>query len=81
MWTIQCFSGDISNLKKSPFVMKEGAKYKIKIYFYCQREIVTGLKFHQTSYRKGIKGQLTIYNGVILVFLPKMFPKIERCTI
>ena len=48
-------SGDIENLKKKTFIMKEGTQYKIKIYFFVQREIVTGLKYVQSSYRKGIR--------------------------
>ncbi|KAB7506766.1 Rho GDP-dissociation inhibitor 1 [Armadillidium nasatum] len=34
--------------------MKEGVSYKIKIEFQVQREIVTGLKYIQKTYRKGI---------------------------
>lgn len=48
-------SGDITKLKETPMVLKEGTSYRIKIYFYVQREIVSGLKYVQMSYRKGIK--------------------------
>jgi predicted DNA-binding antitoxin AbrB/MazE fold protein len=42
-------------LKKHPFVLKEGCEYRVKIYFYVQREIVTGLKYVQKTYRKGLQ--------------------------
>lgn len=48
-------SGDLSKLKEKPIVIKEGTNYKIKITFKVVREIVAGLKFHQVSYRKGIR--------------------------
>ena len=32
-------------------------KYRLKIKFFVQRDIVTGLKYSQTSYRKGIRGE------------------------
>ena len=51
-------SGDIKELAKKSFVLKEGCQYRIKIYFYVQREIVTGLRYDQRSYRKGVKGIL-----------------------
>jgi len=54
-------SGELSELKKKAFVLKEGAAYRVKIYFYVQREIVTGLKYEQKSYRKGIKVDSTKY--------------------
>ena len=48
------FTGDILELKKKPFAIKEGIPYKIRIDFYCQREIVTGLKYVQKIYRHGL---------------------------
>ncbi|XP_071105710.1 rho GDP-dissociation inhibitor 1-like [Haliotis cracherodii] len=46
-------SGDLSKLRT--FIVKEGTQYKIKIYFYVQREIVSGLVYKQKIVRKGIK--------------------------
>ncbi|XP_013415615.1 rho GDP-dissociation inhibitor 1 [Lingula anatina] len=46
-------TGDLSK-KFDKITMKEGCKYKIKIYFYVQREIVPGLKFVLKTSRKGI---------------------------
>lgn len=49
-------SGDLSQLKQSTFTIKEGVQYRIRIEFYVQHEIVTGLKYIQKTYRKGIQG-------------------------
>jgi len=48
-------SGDLKSLKKTPFAIKEGIPYKIRIDFYVQREIVTGLKYVQKIYRQGLR--------------------------
>jgi Rho GDP-dissociation inhibitor len=47
--------GDLSQLRKSPLVLKEGVTYRVKITFYVQREIVAGLKYVQQSYRGPLK--------------------------
>lgn len=57
-------SGDISQLKQTVFTIKEGVQYRIRIEFYVQHEIVTGLKYIQKTYRKGIQGR----RKAILVF-------------
>jgi Rho GDP-dissociation inhibitor len=46
--------GDISQLKKQTFTIKEGVQYKIRIEFFVQREIVHGLKYVQKTYRMGV---------------------------
>lgn len=51
-----CCLGDISQLKKKSVVMKEGVKYRVRIYFYVQREIVSGLKYMQKIHRAGLQG-------------------------
>ncbi len=48
-------TGDLTTLKNKPFVLKEGTSYKIHIEFRVQREIVSGLRYMQEVYRKGIK--------------------------
>jgi Rho GDP-dissociation inhibitor len=48
-------TGDLDKLKNSSFVIQEGCHYQLKIYFYVQREIVTGLKYIQQSYRAGVR--------------------------
>ncbi|XP_029996605.1 rho GDP-dissociation inhibitor 1 [Sphaeramia orbicularis] len=47
--------GDLDNFKKNPFVLKEGVEYKIKISFKVNKEIVSGLKYNQQSFRKGVR--------------------------
>lgn len=47
-------SGDLTQLKKKSFTIKEGIQYKIKIEFFVQREIVHGLKYVQKTYRLGV---------------------------
>lgn len=48
--------GDLSTLKKQTFTIKEGIKYKIRIDFFVQREIVHGLKYVQKTFRVGVPG-------------------------
>ncbi|XP_030000894.1 rho GDP-dissociation inhibitor 1-like isoform X2 [Sphaeramia orbicularis] len=46
---------DLDGIKNQTFVLKEGVEYKIKISFKVNREIVSGLKYVQNTFRKGIK--------------------------
>lgn len=46
---------DLEGVKKRVYTIKDGIQYKIKIDFFVQREIVTGLKFIQKIYRHGVK--------------------------
>lgn len=46
--------GDLTQLKKQTFCIKEGIQYKIRIEFYVQREIVHGLKYVQKTSRMGV---------------------------
>ncbi|XP_022314738.1 rho GDP-dissociation inhibitor 1-like isoform X2 [Crassostrea virginica] len=48
-------TGDLSKLKEKVFTIKEGAKYRMKVSFYVQREIVSGLRYEQKTSRKGIQ--------------------------
>merc|ERR1711962_1583740 len=45
---------DIAVIKTRKFVIKEGIKFRIRIDFVVQREIVHGLKYVQKTYRAGI---------------------------
>ncbi|XP_058625811.1 rho GDP-dissociation inhibitor 1 isoform X3 [Onychostoma macrolepis] len=47
--------GDLESYKKQSFVLKEGVEYRIKISFKVNKEIVSGLKYVQQTYRKGVK--------------------------
>ncbi|KAK7207552.1 rho guanidine dissociation inhibitor [Myxozyma melibiosi] len=42
-------------LKNKPLVIKEGSRYKVRIRFRVQHEIITGLRYLQLVKRKGIK--------------------------
>ncbi|VDI06058.1 Rho GDP-dissociation inhibitor [Mytilus galloprovincialis] len=49
-------TGDLAKLKDQVFVIKEGSAYKMRVKFFVQKkEIVSGLKYVQKTYRKGIK--------------------------
>lgn len=48
-------TGDLSKLKEQVFTIKEGATYRMKVSFYVQREIVSGLRYEQKTSRKGIQ--------------------------
>ncbi|XP_073504625.1 rho GDP-dissociation inhibitor 3 isoform X2 [Phyllobates terribilis] len=48
-------TGNVAALKDVMFVLKEGASYKVKITFKVNKEIVSGLKYVQHSFRKGIR--------------------------
>ncbi|XP_067089529.1 rho GDP-dissociation inhibitor 1 isoform X1 [Osmerus mordax] len=47
--------GDLEAFKKQSFVLKEGVEYKIKISFKVNKEIVSGLKYVQHTFRKGVR--------------------------
>jgi Rho GDP-dissociation inhibitor len=49
---------ELANMKNHPFVLKEGTHYKIRVTFRVQHDIVSGLKYVNTVYRKGIRGML-----------------------
>ncbi len=46
----------VKKMKDTPFTLKEAANYKIKVTFRVQHEIVSGLKYANMVYRKGIRG-------------------------
>ncbi|XP_075035278.1 rho GDP-dissociation inhibitor 3 isoform X2 [Mixophyes fleayi] len=48
-------TGNVASLKEQTFVLKEGVCYKVKITFAVNRDIVSGLKYVQHTFRKGIK--------------------------
>jgi len=45
---------DLATIKTRSFVLKEGVKFRIKIDFIVQREIVHGLKYVQKTYKMSI---------------------------
>ncbi|XP_028674248.1 rho GDP-dissociation inhibitor 1 [Erpetoichthys calabaricus] len=48
-------TGDLESMKKQSFALKEAVEYRIKISFKVNKEIVSGLKYIQQTYRKGVK--------------------------
>ncbi|KAH9365182.1 hypothetical protein HPB48_008945 [Haemaphysalis longicornis] len=60
---------DLENLKKRTFTVKEGIQYRIRIEFFVQREIVTGLKYVQKIYRHGL--QVEKMNQMVGSYAPK----------
>jgi len=63
---LNCFTvtGDLTKMKDASFTIAEGCFYQLRISFYVQREIVTGLKYLQQSYRAGIRG--TLYEALCI---------------
>jgi len=47
--------GAVETLKKSPFIIKEGAEFRMKALFRVQHDVLSGLKYVQVVKRKGIK--------------------------
>jgi len=45
----------VRQMKDNPFILKEGCKYKLRVTFKVQHEIVSGLKYHNAVYRKGVR--------------------------
>ncbi|KAM4021922.1 rho GDP-dissociation inhibitor 2 [Anomaloglossus baeobatrachus] len=54
-------TGDLSNLKKEEFTLKEGVEYKVKISFKVNKEIVSGLKYVQHTYRNRVRVAKAIF--------------------
>lgn len=48
---------NLAEIKKKTFSVKEGILYQIRIDFFVQREIVTGLKYVQKITRLGAPGK------------------------
>ncbi|GBC00183.1 hypothetical protein RclHR1_03780012 [Rhizophagus clarus] len=45
----------LENVKNTPFTIKEGVDYRLKVKFRVQHEVVSGLKYLQVVKRKGIR--------------------------
>lgn len=67
-------TGDLSKLKEKVFTIKEGAQYKMRVKFYVQKgELVSGLKYVQKTYRKGIKVDTSKF--MVGSYAPKLEPQ------
>jgi len=60
----------LATIKQKKFVIKEGAKFQIRIEFYVQREIVSGLKYVQKTHR--LKVRVDKMTHMCGAFGPKM---------
>ncbi|CAG8518201.1 5931_t:CDS:2 [Paraglomus brasilianum] len=49
---------NLEEIKKKPFVIKEGVEYRMKVKFKIQHEVITGLKYLQVVKRKGIRDKM-----------------------
>jgi len=45
----------LKEMRETPFILKEGCNYKIRVTFKVQHEIVSGLKYVNTVFRKGLR--------------------------
>ena len=45
----------LDKYKETVVTLKEGSNYRIKLEFYVQRDIISGLRFVQTSYKGPIR--------------------------
>ncbi|KAI9779388.1 MAG: hypothetical protein M1816_003591 [Peltula sp. TS41687] len=45
----------LDQLRKQPFTIREGARYRMKVKFRVQRQVLSGLKYIQVTKRKGIR--------------------------
>lgn len=53
--------GSIEKLKDHVVTLKEGSSYRIKLEFYVQRDIISGLRFVQSSYKGPIRTDKSVY--------------------
>lgn len=62
-------AADLEKMKKTPFLLKEGCHYKIKVTFRVQHDIVSGLKYVNAVYRKGIRGMFILLIVFVIVIM------------
>ncbi len=54
-------SDNLDKLKDQVITLKEGSNYRIKIEFYVQRDIISGLRFIQSSYKGPLRTDKSVY--------------------
>lgn len=52
---------NVDRLKDQVITLKEGAVYRMKLQFYVQRDIVSGLKLVQTAHKGPIRSNLNSF--------------------
>ena len=58
-------SGDLDKLKDHVITLKEGSVYRVKLEFYVQRDIVSGLKYVQTAYKGPIRSNFKVQRSIV----------------
>lgn len=51
----------LDKFKDHVITLKEGSSYRIKLEFYVQRDIISGLRFVQSSYKGPLRTDKSIY--------------------
>lgn len=51
----------LDKYKDTVVSLKEGSSYRIKLEFYVQRDIISGLRFIQTSYKGPIRSKIYLF--------------------
>jgi Rho GDP-dissociation inhibitor len=54
-------TGNLEKLKEQIITLKEGSSYRIKVEFYVQRDIISGLRFAQNAYKGPIRTDKSLY--------------------
>lgn len=54
-------AGNLEKLKDQTITLKEGSSYRIKVEFYVQRDIISGLRFAQNAYKGPIRTDKSLY--------------------
>lgn len=67
--------GALESLKDKPFTIKEGARFRMKVKFKVQHQVLSGLKYVQVVKRKGIrvaKDEEMIVGPTLLISLTRL---------
>lgn len=54
-------TGNLDKLKETVVTLKEGSSYRIKLEFYVQRDIISGLRFSQSAYKGPLRTDKSLY--------------------
>lgn len=53
--------GNLDKFKDQIITLKEGSSYRIKLEFYVQRDIISGLRFVQSTYKGPLRTDKSVY--------------------
>ena len=71
------FYADLNNVKGKKFSMKEGVQYRLRINFFVQREIVSGLKYIQKVQRMNMTSEYLRQLHCFVVFKNEFFSEMS----